>query len=142
MKTYPTELAPEQALAYIMAGHGKATIIGKTHRYTYRFSPSGPDSKYPKIFVSVLIGSNNEKDFAYLGYITKASSCMFTGKKGNPEHPAYRAFNWYYGKLCLNPTSAKKATFLHEGICGLCGRTLTTPESIARGFGPECIKHI
>jgi hypothetical protein len=28
----------------------------------------------------------------------------------------------------------------HEGRCARCGRTLTTPESIERGFGPECAK--
>jgi hypothetical protein len=29
----------------------------------------------------------------------------------------------------------------HEGKCCRCGRTLTTPESIERGIGPECVKH-
>jgi hypothetical protein len=29
--------------------------------------------------------------------------------------------------------------FRHEGRCGRCGRTLTVPESIDSGFGPECI---
>jgi hypothetical protein len=27
---------------------------------------------------------------------------------------------------------------LHSGRCGRCGRTLTTPDSIERGLGPEC----
>ena len=31
-----------------------------------------------------------------------------------------------------------KAEFWHEGRCGRCGRTLTVPESIASGVGPEC----
>ena len=26
----------------------------------------------------------------------------------------------------------------HEGKCCRCGRTLTTPESIKKGIGPEC----
>jgi len=30
----------------------------------------------------------------------------------------------------------------HEGACGRCGRTLTVPESIASGFGPECIRYV
>jgi hypothetical protein len=30
----------------------------------------------------------------------------------------------------------------HEGRCGKCGRTLTVPDSIANGLGPECIKTI
>jgi hypothetical protein len=28
----------------------------------------------------------------------------------------------------------------HEGRCGRCGRTLTVPESIESGIGPECAK--
>lgn len=28
----------------------------------------------------------------------------------------------------------------HKGKCGRCNRDLTTPESIANGFGPECLK--
>lgn len=28
--------------------------------------------------------------------------------------------------------------FYHMGICGRCGRALTTPESITRGIGPVC----
>ena len=28
----------------------------------------------------------------------------------------------------------------HEGKCGRCGAKLTVPESVASGFGPECVK--
>lgn len=28
--------------------------------------------------------------------------------------------------------------FWHEGSCGVCGRKLTVPESVAAGIGPEC----
>jgi len=30
--------------------------------------------------------------------------------------------------------------FWHDGNCGRCGRTLTNPDSLATGIGPECIK--
>lgn len=30
----------------------------------------------------------------------------------------------------------------HSGRCGCCGRVLTDPEAISRGFGPECWKKI
>jgi hypothetical protein len=29
--------------------------------------------------------------------------------------------------------------FWHEGRCGRCGRRLTVPDSIASGYGPECV---
>jgi len=38
--------------------------------------------------------------------------------------------------------TAPEATFAHYGLetgeCGICGKTLTDPESIARGIGPVC----
>ena len=30
----------------------------------------------------------------------------------------------------------------HSGRCGCCGRVLTDPEAISRGFGPECWKKV
>jgi hypothetical protein len=30
----------------------------------------------------------------------------------------------------------------HEGHCGRCGRTLTHPDSINTGYGPECAARI
>jgi hypothetical protein len=27
----------------------------------------------------------------------------------------------------------------HENHCGRCGRTLTVPESVERGIGPDCL---
>ena len=30
----------------------------------------------------------------------------------------------------------------HHGVCMICARTLTDPESVARGIGPVCIKRV
>lgn len=40
--------------------------------------------------------------------------------------------HWLMGREPAN------AEFTEETECGVCGRTLTDPESIARGIGPEC----
>lgn len=128
------ELDPRAALEYMLAGHGKATLVGAETRYTYKFGKS-EDSKL--IFVKVLTGSNNETDYTYIGFINPHWE-MVAGRKGNAAHGAFKALAWYVYKACNAPEVAAKAQFLHEGVCGKCGRTLTTPESIARGIGPVC----
>lgn len=40
-------------------------------------------------------------------------------------------------------TEAQAAQFGRQfGVCGICGRTLTDPPSVARGIGPVCIKRL
>lgn len=146
------ELAPAAALDYMLGGHGKATLVGSKSRYTYRFgskkTPTGPnqDSGFSEkkvldlVFVSVLTGPDNETDFQYIGYISRSRpDGLNQGKKGNPNHPAYRALTWYLQAIQFAPYAAAKATFMHEGTCARCGRALTTPESIEIGIGPVCL---
>jgi len=132
------ELEPHVALEYIRAGHGKATLVGTETRYTYKFGKSEDNEL---IFVKVLTGSNNETDYTYIGFINMAWK-MVAGRKGNAAHGAFKALAWYVYKACNAPEVAAKAQFMHEGVCGKCGRTLTTPESITRGFGPICVENM
>lgn len=40
-------------------------------------------------------------------------------------------------------TEADAAQFGQQfGVCGICGRTLTDPPSVARGIGPVCVKRL
>ena len=134
-------LPPSAASTYLASGKGKFTLVGKDSRYTFQEN-SSDDKKL--IFIKLLVGSNNEADYQYIGYMKEEGSefKLNAGKKGNANHPAYKALNWYINCLKRAPEKASQATFYHEGRCGRCGRTLTTPESIKAGFGPECIKHI
>ncbi len=127
----------EDAKRYILGGRGMATLIGQEHRYTFKFG-TPRDKKGEVIFVNVLNGSNNLSDYVYIGYIRDGQ--FIAGKKGRPDAPSYKAFAWYWTKLLNDAEAAKKATFVHEGVCACCGRALTVPESIERGIGPECAK--
>ena len=132
-------LPPGRALTYITAGHGKATLVGETARYTYSFNTSKDDRL---VFVRVLTGSDNENDYTYIGYIPVVDNGgvlrLVAGKKGSPGHLAFVGLAWYIHQAQTKPELAEKLTFMHEGTCGKCGRTLTTPESIERGIGPKC----
>ena len=56
--------------------------------------------------------------------------------KGKPS-PAYPKPAWFVS-LLSGPDNENSFTVHHEGKCGCCGRSLTVPESIKRGIGPEC----
>jgi len=55
---------------------------------------------------------------------------------------AFKGFAWLWQRLAGNLPLHQDMAIYHEGTCGRCGRQLTDPESIVRGFGPECIKKI
>jgi hypothetical protein len=134
-------LSPSDAHKYIIGGHGKFTLVGQTTRYTYRVGQTkDDDGNLSPLFISVLTGPDNSNDFQYLGYISLADLLTLrSGKKGNPNHPAFVALAWWlrvYGKG--NLAALAKAEFWHEGTCCRCGRELTVPDSIAKGIGPVC----
>ena len=134
----PHELSPPNAITYIIGGKGKATLVGHHDRFTYRFR--SPDT-HSCVWVSVLTGSDNESDYKYIGFIPTRDGQvpqMVAGQKGSPDAPSFKALAWYLNKAFKNPDAAEQATFVHEGICGKCGRALTVPESIERGIGPTC----
>ena len=56
--------------------------------------------------------------------------------------PEFKAINWAMGMVAVDKEPPGEAVIMHAGMCGRCGRELTDPESIRRGFGPECFKKI
>lgn len=134
---------------YCLAGNARFTIqSAKTgKRFTYRIAKKRGAIKGDPYFVSVLTGSDNEGDYTFLG------SLMVDSPTGEPlevphyvwskksrikrDMPSAKAFEWYWGKIESGVLPGDVETW-HEGRCGCCGRTLTVPESIKRGIGPEC----
>jgi hypothetical protein len=56
-----------------------------------------------------------------------------------PHSGAYSGKSPEYLRLVLaDPKAASIAYGRELGVCGVCGRTLTDPESIAKGIGPIC----
>jgi hypothetical protein len=128
---------------FFIGGNATFTVDnGAGVHYTFKIrQPRGENKPY---FVSLLSGPNNESDYTYLGVF-----CAVTGdvrltraSKMNDNSTPIKVVRWalkhVYGDRLLPDGYA----IHHEGKCGCCGRTLTVPESIKRGIGPECWSRI
>jgi hypothetical protein len=126
------------AKAFAAAGNAIITLQSlrtETH-YTYRIRLAEPrPGAAPVYFVNLLAGGNaDEGSFVYLGII-RDGVFMLTGKSHmNRDSAPVKAFRFFWMSTELHPELVVR----HEGHCGRCGRTLTVPQSIDRGIGPEC----
>lgn len=136
------QLENDKIKPFVLGGNAIITVeSGKTGRYfTYKIKRSENDSNL--YFIKNLRGSDNQNDQVYV-YV----GCFFADTKNFVVEKSYRnkeVSSW--------PTSIRAIRYLfnnlddvpymlhvyHEGRCCRCGRTLTTPESIRKGIGPEC----
>ena len=113
----------------------------KGNHYTYKIrQPKGENKPF---FVSMLTGPMNDYDYTYLGiYNPNALNVYLTKKsKYNEESIPVKVIRWAIRQIANKATLPVGYSIQHEGKCCRCGRTLTVPESIESGWGPECIKH-
>jgi hypothetical protein len=116
-------------------------------------------------FASLLTGPDNENSYTYMGIVFEAP--IFRTEVINPEDPAsgtrkvdtgaktmavrltgksryndesvpVKVLRWALHLAATGGSLPEGYAVHHEGKCGCCGRTLTVPESIKRGIGPEC----
>lgn len=136
MKEHRFESA-EVAKAFILSGNAYFTLrsLETDVRYTFRVKRSKERNIY---WVSTLYGPDNTSNYSYVGMIGGDGTFLLTGKsRFNEESPQCKAFKWTWG--WLNEGVIKDTLEVwHEGRCGVCGRKLTDPKSIAAGIGPEC----
>jgi len=104
-------------------------------RYTYKVTQLKESDVF---FVSFLNGSDNESSFGYIGILTKNGFKHTKKSKVSSDAIVFKSFNWLWDVLENNKSVPSSFHFYHEGKCAKCGRKLTTPQSIERGFGPVC----
>lgn len=88
------------------------------------------------VFMEVPSASGDFPD--KIGTFYPRTARFFPDKAADPERitAAIQAARWLNGEF----SELVDAVFQEESNCGVCGRTLTDPESIERGIGPECYK--
>jgi|SRR5271163_195999 len=144
MKTPLTQGAitdPKLALAFILAGKATVTFrsISSGSRFTYKIkaAPKRNENDAQTWFVSLLNGPDNTTDYIYIGIIRNNEYIWTSKARVGKQTPSVLGFDFVLKSLVKN--SMRGFEVWHEGKCGRCGRPLTVPESIAQGFGPECI---
>jgi hypothetical protein len=132
---------------FFFGGNAVFTVesdVTGAHR-TYKIRKTKPSPRFPKpaCMVFLLVGANNETDYEYIGMVDENTGFFrLTGKsKRNENSPDVVIFKWVMQGV-FNGMVLRGGKIHHEGKCGCCGRTLTVPESIKRGIGPECWSRI
>jgi hypothetical protein len=140
---------------FMFAGNARFTLrsLKTGMRYTYQVRVSKQDLKDlakkddPAYFVSLLRGSDNVKDYKYLGCLHGARFFITAASRLPRTSPSVQALLWFLDAMEKQKDVLGSAIeFWHEGRCCHCGRTLTVPKSIKDaafngGYGPECAKY-
>jgi hypothetical protein len=119
---------------FILAGNAIVTFKSRRtgNHMTYKITKADNGAVW---FVSVMYGGD---DFQYIGIIDKEMVFKWTKKsRVDAKSPSFMAFAWSWSHLYSDQLEV-----WHEGRCGKCGKRLTEPESVERGFGPVCWEKI
>jgi len=99
-------------------------------------------------FVSLLTGPNNSRNYTSFAIVSddRKRLFVFNSLRG---HERSKPSKWESYACILECMLLGLSNDHYEGLgysisgsrrCARCNRVLTTPESISRGLGPECIK--
>lgn len=132
-----------------MIHNGKYTIKSPSgeHR-TFDISTQPDDATFApgKRVISLLVGQDNEHSYQGFGFVTDQGICVWSRLRGDsPQEPSFHEkcakMIWSLVEDGESSLYLAKGVTLHlEKHCLRCNRTLTTPESIERGIGPECAR--
>ena len=109
---------------------------GKTgeHR-TFKIKTQKDDASFApgERIISMLTGPDNENDYQSFGFVKDNYIVLWNKKKTE--------FFEKVVKILEKPENFN-VELNFEGRCKRCFRLLTTPDSVANGYGPECIKKV
>jgi hypothetical protein len=127
---------------FILAGNAIFTISnGKGTHYTFRVKCKDNDApRLPVYFVSLLTGSDNTRDYSYMGVLSEYNGKvrLTNASRMTENATSFRVINWAMEKVWSGKLLPDGYKIHHEGRCGRCARVLTVPSSIESGIGPEC----
>ena len=137
-------------LNFFTGGNATFTVSnGRGEHYTYRIRKKNDKRYADTYFIGLLTGPDNTSSYTYMGlYAPNANKCILTNKsKCTTGSKPVNVFDWAV-RIVGNMTRGEPFripngySIQHKGKCARCGRALTDPDSIDRGFGPECWKSI
>jgi hypothetical protein len=116
---------------------GTVTVrLSNGKHFTYRLETVKRGALEGNRIVSLLIGPDNERSYKGFAFINES------GDEGEYNLNVWRKCRGErYDKHALILSGMAKDhvdEYLQAGRCQICGRKLTTPESIKAGIGPVC----
>lgn len=125
----------ESLLSFILGGNALFTIKNPQtgNRFTFKVKKHKINDLF---FVQVLTGPDI---YEYIGLITKSNFRHSQKSRISSDAQSVKVFDFLIKKATTN-TLPSFIEVWHEGKCCKCGRSLTDPESIQLGMGPQCRK--
>jgi hypothetical protein len=128
------------------------TNTGDHVTYKIKITKPTPKFRFPSTLLSQMTGTDNENHYSYVGKVNrkewaerasgkvhpKGSLDLTTGSKFVDGSQQVIRGRWIIDHIVNGKQIPDHLNIRHAGKCGRCGRTLTTPESLNRGIGPEC----
>ena len=134
---FPSVAALKQ---FALAGNATLTVrslkTGAHFTYNIRQAEKTEANPNPAWFVRVL-GDGDR--WVYLGMLREPTAPLLLTKasKANADSPSVRAFTFTWAHLQTGRLP-EQLEVRHDGHCGRCSRTLTNPDSLDLGIGPDC----
>lgn len=97
-----------------------------------------------KRIVELMTGSDNENSYTGFGFAEANTIRVWSSKRGQDKPASFDFFASMLGDLMGGENrmgidwAAKGYELRGEARCCVCGRKLTTPESLDAGIGPVC----
>lgn len=133
---------------YVLAGQAIFTVASSkiNKRYTYKIVAL---SKHPGWYrCYVMWGDDNTKDYRYCGVFRSENMQLHT-KYGNlPNYTYFKMLQQFLAFLTAEEIQKRgnrlpnACDFYRSRYCARCGRLLTTPEAIKRGYGRICYEYV
>jgi hypothetical protein len=125
---------------FVTAGRAIFTVSNpKGERYTFKVTKKDTSERGPEIFFGALLtGSDNESDYTYMGVVTGETVRTTKASRYAQDSKPVKVLAWALAVVNGKRNLPEGYAIRHEGRCGRCGRTLTVPESIDNGIGPDC----
>lgn len=129
------------ALVTVVAGSAEGAR--RTFRFRAKTKAKLAAHERKAYFLDVLSGPDNGVDYSGCGSLVQIANggCEYR-PYGEVSATTRAAATLLAGGLNTQPgwpPLPAGVEFWHQGTCARCGRSLTVPESIASGLGPECL---
>ena len=141
------ETTPTSAATYVPAVfNGTFTVHNPAtgnHR-TFEIKTRPDDAKFApgKRVIALLNGPDNEGDYQGFGFVDDTGISVWRNKRGmHGQKSTWEVYARMVWEMLTNPASSwhqRGLTIEASKRCLCCNRKLTTPESLAVGYGPEC----